>query len=403
MDSIIDLSVPTDKASIAVLPFVNMSGDPEQEYFSDGITEEIITALSKVPDILVIARNSTFTYKGKAVNVKQVGKELGVKYVLEGSVRKSGNRIRATAQLIDAETGNHKWADRYDRDLEDIFAIQDEITTRILEELSIRLWHDVKARLVVKGTDKLEAYLKYWQGMEYLGRFNKNDTEIALHMFEEVIKLDPNWGLAYAFLGMCYHIDFLNGWSNSRQESIRNAMEYAKKAISLDNTLPDPYLILSNIYLYKRRYEHSIFEAEKSIKVQPNFFIGYQALGLALTYSGNFNKAIDMLKQAIRLSPKFPMVKFHLGVCIFNIGQYSEAIPLFKIALEQAPDYFRIHAYITAAYVLEEMVDIARKQAQEILRIDPDFLVDGFADHIPYKNQSDTDRILNALRKAGLK
>jgi adenylate cyclase len=233
-DSYFDLSVPIDKPSIAVLPFVNMSGDLEQEYFSDGITEEIITALSKIPDILVIARNSTFVYKGRAVDIKQVGKELGVRYVLEGSVRKAGNRIRATAQLIDSVTGNHVWAERFDRDLKDIFELQDEITARILHELNVKLYFDAQAKITTKGTDNLEAYLKLLKGIEYTHRFTKNDNSQAQVIFTEVVELDPKWAIGYAFLGIANLLSVYNGWSQSPEKSIKAAIEYSQKAISLD-------------------------------------------------------------------------------------------------------------------------------------------------------------------------
>jgi len=226
-----------DKPSIAVLPFVNIGGDPEQEYFSDGITEEIITTLSKVPQLFVIARNSTFTYKGKSVKVQQVGKELGVRYVLEGSVRKAGGRVRITAQLIDAATGGHLWSERYDRDLKDIFALQDEITMKILTAVRVKLTEGEQARLYNKGAENLDSYLKVLQGMPYFYRFNKEGNIQARQMFEEAIALDGKNAGAYTMLGWTYLMEVWFGLSESPGKSMGRAAELAQKAHALDDTL----------------------------------------------------------------------------------------------------------------------------------------------------------------------
>ena len=403
LDSIIDMSVPTDKPSIAVLPFVNMSDDPSQEYFADGITEEIITALSKIPDMLVIASTSMFTYKGQRIKVKQVGRELGVKYVLEGSVRKAGNRIRVTAQLIEATTEIHLWSSRYDRESKDIFELQDELTIKILSEIDTRLFFSLDSRYQVKGTDNLEAYLKHWQGFEHMNRFNKNDNSMARKIYAEVIRLDPNWSIGYAMLAFVNIFDYYAGWSNSTVQCIKDAAKYSNIAISLDDTVPTPHGVLSNVYLIQRHYDKAIEEAEIAIAQQPNYMLGYYVLGNALVMDGNPLKAQEMLKKAMRLSPKYPLVKHNLGVAYFGSEQYLESICLFEANLQERPDFIHTHLYLTAAYVLAGMKDKARIQSQELFRLFPRFSVDKSASRLPYKNQSDTDRILNALRKAGLK
>ena len=403
IDSIVDMSVPADKPSIAVLPFVNMSGDPEQEYFSDGITEEIITALSKVPDLLVIARNSTFVYKGKAINIKQVGKELGVKYVLEGSVRKSGNRIRLTAQLIDAATGNHLWADSYDRNLQDVFELQDELTTRIIEELNIRISHDLRARYKIKGTDNLKAYLKWLEAQGYHNRLNKNDNNQARKIYMEVIDLDPNWAQGYAGLSAVNMLDYWLGYSNSPELCLQESMKYSQKAISLDNSLPEPHRDLSHFYMIKKAYDEAIVEAQKAIELQPSYYVGYYALTWALIFSGELQMAMETVKRSLRLYPKYYVNLFALGVIYFLLEKYAESIASFKAAIQQLSDFPNVHAYLTACYIMAGMEDEARQQAKEILRIDPNFTVDSFTDTLPYKDQPYADCILNALRSAGLK
>ena len=314
LDSVIDISVPTDKPSIAVLPFVNMSDDPSQEYFSDGMTEEIITALSKVPDVLVIASTSMFTYKGQRVRVQQIGKELGVKYVLEGSVRWAGDRIRLTAQLIDTKDGKHIWADRFDRDIKEIFELQDDLATRIIEEIGIKLYYGLNARWNIKRANSLEAYLIYWQGLKYLMIPNKNNINEARKLFEQVIKIDPDWAVGYSVLGLAYIMDFIGGWTSSQDTCIEQAMRYAKKAFTIDPTLPGPHSIFSYINLFKRKYDEAIFESQTAIDLQPEFFIGYFSLSFCLIFLGEPNHALEVLKNAKRLHRKHPIISYYLAI-----------------------------------------------------------------------------------------
>jgi TolB-like protein len=247
-----------DKPSIAVLPFTNLSGDPDQEYFSDGMTEELITALSKVPYMFVIARNSTFSYKGKSVKIRQVAEELGVRYVLEGSFRKIGDKVRVAAQLIDAIKGHHLWAERYERELKDIFALQDEMTIKILGALEVRLTEGEQATTRRKGTDNLEAYLKALQAVEFGERCTKDDNLLARQMAEEAIALDPEYARPYRILAIINVTDIAYGASKSPKKSMERALEMAQKAISLDESHPCSYETLSLIYLLKRQHDRAI-------------------------------------------------------------------------------------------------------------------------------------------------
>jgi TolB-like protein/class 3 adenylate cyclase len=271
-----------DKPSIAVLPFVNMSGDPKEDYFGDGIAEEIITALSKTPKLFVIARNSTFVYKEKAVSIKEVAETLGVQYVLEGSVRKTGNKVRITAQLIDALSGRHLWAERYDRDLKDIFAIQDEISLKITSVLNVKLSDGEVALFLGKGTKNLEAYLKLIQARELFIRVNKENNAQAKKLVEEVIRMDPNYAMAYAFLAVGYYYDVRLGASQSPKESIARGIEMAQKSISLNDKTPFSHGALSLLYVLKNDYDRSVSEAEIGVALEPNSAYSYNFLVLCV-------------------------------------------------------------------------------------------------------------------------
>jgi TolB-like protein/class 3 adenylate cyclase len=291
-----------DIPSIAVLPFENMSDDPKQEFFSDGMTEEIIIALSKVPHLFVIARNSTFAYKGKPVNVRKVSEELGVRYVMEGSVRKAGDQVRITAQLIDATTGKHLWAERYVRDLKDIFVVQDEIILKIVSALQVKLTEGEKARIWAKGTNKLDAYLKLLEARENVARFNKESNVLARQLAEEAIDLDPQYAFAYATLGETHMMDVWLKTSSSPKQSIAQAIELAQKAIAIDESFGKVRALLGFLYTMTGQHEKGIVEAEKAVTLDPNSDRAHQYLGLALRFGGRPNEAIPVIKKAIRLA-----------------------------------------------------------------------------------------------------
>jgi len=393
-----------DKPSIAVLPFVNMSGDPEQEYFSDGLTEEIITALSKVPKLFVIARHSAFTYKGKPIWVPTVGRELGVRYVLEGSVRKSGDKLRITAQLIEAETSKHLWAERYDRDLRDIFAIQDEITKKIITALQVKLTKGEEAFLLGKGTTNLDAYLKFLKSREYLLRMNREDNIRARKMAEEAIASDPGYAEPYAILANTHHMDVWFRSTKSPKQSLALALELAQKALTLDESSTTAHGVLAYIYLLKRQHEKAVDEAEQALALEPNSAIRYTALGRILIYDGRPEEAVPLLKRALRLSP-IPegFTLYTLGFAYNLTGRYEEAIEACRKAIGVEPKNFWSHVVLTIAYSLAGQEEAARAEAGEVLRISPKFSVEYFAKTVPFKNDTDKDPLITALQRAGLK
>ena len=293
-----------DKPSIAVLPFENISGDPEQEYFSDGITEDLITDLSKISGLFVIARNSVFIYKGRTIKIAEVGRELGVRHVLEGSVRKANGRVRITAQLVDATTQGHLWAERYDRDLKDIFALQDEVTQKIVAALAVKLTEDEQERLVRKYTENMEAYDSFLQGMELIHHHTKEANVQARQMYKRAIDLDPKFAAAYALLGLTYSQEWSHGWSQNPQ-ALERAFELAQAAIALDNSLPFGHAILGEIYLWKKHYEKAVAEQEKAIALSPNDADLISGLGGILNWAGRPEEAIELVKKAMRLNPMY--------------------------------------------------------------------------------------------------
>ena len=405
VSSVEEMAYPLpDKPSIAVLPFANISGDPEQEYFSDGLTEEIITALSKVHKMVVIARNSTFSYKDKPVKVQQVGEELGVRYVLEGSVRKAGDRVRITAQLIDAPTGHHLWAERYDRDLKDIFALQDEITMKILTALRVTLTEGEQARVYDRGKGNLDSFMKVLEGNSYFFRFNKEDNLVARQMFEEAIVLDRENSGAYTSLGWTYLMDVWYGSSESPGKSMERASELAQKALALDDTQDSPHSLLGNIYLSTRQYEKAIAEKERAVALSPNGADAHAHLAMTLNYVGRREEAIALLEKAIRLNPIPPnWYLFSLGDAYCLTGQYEEAIAVYTKVLHRNPEDIRTLIGLAATYSLMGRDEEARAQPARILRVIPKFSVESFANTLPFKNKADTDLYIDSLRKAGLK
>jgi len=393
-----------DKPSIAVLPFVNMSGDPEQEYFSDGITEEIITALSKTPKLFVIARNSSFTYKGKPVKVQQVGRELGVRYILEGSVRKSENKVRITAQLVDAQTDHHLWAERYERELKDIFAVQDDITKNIITSVHVQLTEGEQGRLYAKGTANLDAYLKDSEARWYLGQSTKEGLLKAKQLAEAAIALDPNYPSAYNTLGMFHGISPWRGISKSPAESIKRAIELSQKAISLDDSFARAHVTLGYWLTMARQYDKAIAEGERALALEPGSADIIHIYAAILSYAGRLEEAIPLFREALRLNPMPPNSYYrHFGMTLREAGHYEEAIAMHKRAIENEPNDMIAHVGLTAHYTYAGRMDEARAAAREVLRINPNFSADKFGKVMPNKDPAVTARLVEALKKAGLK
>jgi len=393
-----------DKPSIAVLPFVNMSDDKSQEFFSDGLTEEIITALSKTPKLFVIARNSTFVYKGKPVNVQQVSRELGVKYVLEGSVRKSGDQLRITAQLIDATTGNHLWAERYDRSLGQIFSLQDEITLAIVKAMRVTLTEGEQANLTGKGTTNLDAYLKSLEANEQFYRMNREGSMKAKQFAGEAISLDPKYAFPHAIMANAQMLDLWFGFGKSPQESMKLASEAAHKALSLDNSDPIIYSALSNLYIMQRQYDQAIASAERAVELCPSGARAHFTLGTAYLFACRPAEAVRSLELAIRLNPFPPGRNFSmLGSAYRMLGRDEEAIAVYKKGLQAEPGDLFTHLGLTVAYFKSGREEEASKQAAEVMKLHPKFSLDDFGKIFHLKDQSIADDYLASLRKAGLK
>jgi TolB-like protein/class 3 adenylate cyclase/Tfp pilus assembly protein PilF len=393
-----------DKPSIAVLPFVNMSGDPQQEYFSDGLTEDIITALSKVQRLFVIARNSTFTYKKKPVKVQQVAEELGVRYVLEGSVQRAGDRVRITAQLIDALKGHHLWAERYDRDLKDLFALQNEITMKILMALHVKLLEGEQALVRARGTNNFEAYEKFLQATEQHYLFTREAGVRARQLCEEAIALDSGYAAAYGLLSVVLLAEVRYRWTRSPSETMRQALEMAEKALTLDPKTLVAQLAMGQIHMLKRDYDEAIAWGERAVSTYPNADNAHVFLAWFLTAAGRPEEAVPLLKQAIRRNPIPPGWYFMvLGNTFRMIGRFDEAISELKKAVAYSPDELLAHVTLAAAYAEAGRLEEARVEAAEVIRIQPTFSLENYAKGMSYKNQAHSDRFIEALRKAGLK
>ena len=396
------LTLP-DKPSIAVLPFENMSGDPEQEYFSDGIAEDIITDLSKASGLFVIARNSAFTYKGRAVNVQEVSRDLGVRYVLEGSVRKAGNRVRITAQLIDGTTGGHLWAERYDRDLTDIFAVQDEVTQRIVSALAVKLTPDERERVVSKGTDNLEAYDTFLKGREHMLRQTKEANAKAIAMFERVTELDPGFAAAVALLAFNHVEAYVNRWSADPDRSFELAQEHAQRAVALDDSEPNAHYALGGVYIWAKQHDRAIAEAEKTIALDPNSASGYGMLGHILSYAGRPEEAIEALNNAMRLDPHYPDMYLHfLAHANFHMERYNDAIDALTRRLIRKPESDISRVLLASCYGHQSRADEARAEWEKVFEVNPDYSFEHKRQILPYKNPADFEHFADGLRKSGL-
>jgi adenylate cyclase len=394
-----------EKPSIAVLPFTNMSGDPEQEYFSDGITEDIITALSRLRSLFVIARNTTFTYRGHAVDVQAVAKNLGVRYVLEGSVRRAGNEVRISAQLIDGESGNHIWGEKYDREVEDVFAVQDEITQTVVGAVQPELGRFEQDRARRKPPDRLDAWDLLQRGIWHYWRREKDDADKAEELILSAIELDPSFSPAYASLCEVYYINLYHGWTDTPEETLDRALKAGRKAVSLDDKDADAHFALGRAHTLQGDYEPAIAELEKALSFNPNFAFAYYGLGMALYRSGRAREALPFAHKAIRQSPNDPL-KFGfegiIGSAHFQLGEYIEALEWCKRASRHPTSSFWTHTYLALALIKLNQIDSARVALNDALRKQPDLSLTSFSEMLKHLHPAYRENILVGLREAGL-
>ncbi len=391
-----------EKPSIAVLPFDNMSGDPEQGYFADGITEDIITDLSKVSGLFVIARNSSFAYKGQSHDVRKVSRELGVRYVLEGSVRRAANRIRINAQMIDGTTGGHLWAERYDRDLEDIFAVQDEVTRTIVTALKVKLTAGEEAQREHRGKINPEAYDLLARARAEVAQFRPEGVLEARRLLEQAIRIEPGFAIAYARLSMITFTEYVNRWNGGTQESLTQALELAQKAVATDDKEPTAHVALALALTWLRRFDEAERSAQHAVALDPNFADGYACLGHVRDYMGQYEGAIALYTRAYRLDPQFDMLLHFIGRALLALNRVSEAETAFKRRLTFSPRSDLTRFYLACLYGSTGRHEEARRIWAELLEINPTFSVQHLQTSLPYADPGWLDRILDGLRQAGI-
>jgi TolB-like protein/cytochrome c-type biogenesis protein CcmH/NrfG len=395
-----------EKPSIAVLPFANMSGDSSQDYFSDGVTETIITALSHVQNLFVIARHSTFTYKGKPVKVQQVAEELGVRYVLEGSVQRSENRIRISAQLIDALKGHHLWAEKYDRKYGDIFALQDDITQSIVTALEVKLTEGEQARIRRRLTGNPEAYDYFLRGQKIYRRLTKEDNAQARKLFEKAAELYPNSMYLWQEIGWTHYCDGRFGWTDTPARSLALAEELAQKVLAVDDSDALAYGLLSVVYMSRRQHDKAVAYGEKALALAPNFADLTATIALPFMYSGRTEEAVELVKKAMRLSPYYP--DWYLGVLGMAYrftGQYKEAIAATEKWRTRNPRATLPYLFLAIFYVETGQKEKAETSVAEVLKRNPKASIKWYAkktNTFPYKDPDEIERVLDSLRKAGL-
>jgi TolB-like protein/Flp pilus assembly protein TadD len=394
-----------DKPSIAVLPFDNMSDDPKQEYFSDGITEDLITDLSRISSLFVIARNSTFTYKGKPVKVQQVAEELGVRYVLEGSVRKAGDKVRINAQLVDATTGHHLWAERFDGQLGDIFALQDRFTRKIVAALALKLTEDEESSLGRKWTDNVEAYEAYLQGLEHLRRMTQEDLAMAVPFFERAIELDPDFGLAYTQFAGVYQASLITGWYRELGWSNARSLRDKYLKLAMENPTAVTHGMVALKYIYKRQHEEAVAEAERAVALDPNSSQINHLMGQSLLFAGRSAEAVEFFKRAMRLDPHYPVTRLHfLGLAQFSLGQFDEALTTLESAHARKPKFGEWPLWATYAHLgrEQEAADLMARYLKRRGAHKRRAAAEKLLTYYPFKDPTDEARFEDGLIKVGL-
>jgi TolB-like protein/Tfp pilus assembly protein PilF len=396
-----------DRPSIAVLPFVNMSGEVEQEYFSDGISEDIITALSKLRWFFVIARNSSFAYKGKSVHLKEIAEDLGVGYVVEGSVRKEGGRVRITVQLNDVATGSHLWAERYDRELADVFAVQDEITEAIVATIEPQLYAAENFRAQRKPPESLDAWDLVMRALSHYWRVTREDNAAAQALLEQAIALDPNYGQALGVLSVSLAFDAHMGWADAAT-AVPAAERAALAAIRADSEDPWAHLALATVHVNLGRLEDSLAEFELALRLNPSFSLAQGYYGMGLSYCGRWEDAAEAARRALRLSPRDPLSAIYNGVAAYAefVGRnYDEAMRLARDAIRQRFDFVGAHRMLTAAAAMAGETEVAKAALQELRRVQPDISLAWMASHLnrlPIEAEGERQHYLEAFRRAGL-
>ena len=389
-----------DKPAIAVLPFTNLSGDPQQEYFADGMVEDIITELSRYSELLVIARNSSFTYKGRAVKVQEVRRELGVHYVVEGSVRRSGNRVRLTVQLIDSASGNHVWAERYDREFVDIFALQDELTRAIVATLPGRLGGAEEKRLHRKPPSDMAAFDYLLAGKIHHHRGTQEDNEEALRLLDKAIEIDPRFAQAYAWKACTLGQAAERGFRTPAEATLHQAAEQVTKAIALDENDVECHRLMCEVCLETLRLDQAAVHNERALAMNPNDPRLVAQKGELLTWMGKAEEGVEWVRNASRVDPHGAHARAHLlGRALFGMRAYAEALEAFRQV--RAPRYGHLAAIAACHAQLGQDVE-AREQADAALKLKPDFSIKRFLKALPYREASDRSHLEEALRKAGL-
>jgi adenylate cyclase len=390
-------------ASIAVLPFSDLGKNPDQAYFADGITDDLITDLTKISGLFVISRDSSSIYKNNSVDISEIARELGVRYLLHGSIRRVENQVRINAQLTDATTGNQLWAERYDGDAKHIFELQDRITQQIVSSLAVKLTDAERRRIARKDTKNTAAYEHFLQGSEQFFLYSKNSNKEARASFIQAVKLDSNFARAYAMLGWTHVFDFMNGWSDVPAESLVKSEQYATQALALNDALPVAYFVRGLTYREQGEYVKALVEAEKAIALDPSYANGYVLYATLLYYAGRPKEGLAGMHKAIRLNPHHPHnYPFHLGQAYFVLKRYPEAIAAFKQGLESNPSSERLRVWLAAAYAQAGDIKKARWEMDQVLFVNPAVSVSRFQKAFPFKDPSDLENFLDGLRKAGL-
>lgn len=394
---------PTIKPVIAVLPFDNQSADPEQDYFSDGITEDLITDLSKIASLRVVARNSAFVYKGSTETEQQIGSELHARYIVKGSVRRADGRIRINVRLVDTTNGSNRWAERYDREISDIFRLQDEITHRVVNALRVELSSGDRQRLVRDYATSVEAYDLFLRGLDHYGRRSGEDNKLAKEFFERAIAIEPGFARAYAGLALTYTINAVNGWGASLEQSLAQAEALVDKARQLDQDLPQLHFVTAEVEMYRGNYSAALDELARAIALKPSYADAYALQGWVLHFAGRPKEGLVALEQAMDLNPRVPGAYYLVqGALRYELEEIAEAVRLLEMAVKNNPNYQLARVFLAASYAAAGDKEDAVWQISEVLTINPDFSLGDVERAAPIRDPFYKDRFLRDLKQAGL-